>query len=106
MALNPQDENISTEELQQEANNGASDERIAEILSQLVVRTIKEWQNPGWFTEWVSTTSKKEAEKFLQDTLDTLLELELFEFCKDVELLKGQVEIFHSMNKKNASTKR
>ena len=104
MALNPQDENRTVEELQIEANDGASDERVIEILSQIIVRTIKEWQNPGWFTEWASTTRKKEAEEFLQQTLDSLIELELFEYCNDVELMKGQLALFHSM-KKMAKTK-
>jgi hypothetical protein len=99
MALNPKDENVPVEELQMEANNGATEERIIEILSQIIVRTIKEWQDPGWFTEWVSTTSKKEAEKFLQNTLDNLIDLELFEYCKDVELMKGQLAVFYSMKK-------
>lgn len=101
MALNPNDENVPVEELQHEANSGATEERVIEILSQIIVRTIKEWKNPGWFTHWVSTTSKKEAEGFLKNTLDNLIELELFEYCKDVELMKGQLEIFHSMKKEN-----
>ncbi len=101
MALNPKDDNRTFEELQMEANEGTSEERLTEILSQLVVRTIKEWQNPGWFTEWASTTKKKEAESFLKDTLETLVDLELFEYCKEVELVKGQLAIFHSMKQKN-----
>jgi hypothetical protein len=101
MALNPKDVNITTEELQAEANNGASEERIVEILSSILVRTIEEWKNPGWFTEWASTTNKKSAEKFLQHTLDTLVELELFEYCNEVELMKGKLAIFHSMKNKN-----
>ena len=103
MPLNPKDENIATEDLQNEANDeNVSQERIVEILSQIIVRTVKEWKNPGWFTKWVSTTNKKEAEDFLQNTLDNLIELELFEFCKDVELMKGQLELFYSMkNRKN-----
>jgi len=103
MALNPKDENVSTEELQREANDrNISEERIIEILSQIIIRTVKEWKNPGWFTEWVSNTSKKDAEKFLQKTLDTLIDLELFEYCKDVELMKGQLELFNSIkNRKN-----
>lgn len=101
MALNPADEQKTVDELQLEANReGTSDERIAEILSRLVVNTVKEWKNPGWFTEWVSTTSKKEAKEFLQNTLDTLIELELFEYCNDVEVMKGQLELFHSMKRK------
>ncbi len=103
MSLNPKDENKTTEQLTIEANNGASEDRIKEILSQLLVRTVKEWNNPGWFTEWVSTTNKKEAEEFLQKTLDNLLELELFEYCKDVELLKGKLEIYHSLKRKNVN---
>ena len=100
MALNPQDDNKTVEELQIEANDGASEERVVEILSQIVVRTVKEWQDPGWFTEWASTTKKQEAEEFLQQTLDTLIELDLFEYCKDVELMKGQLALFHSMKKR------
>lgn len=99
MALNPADENKTTEELTLEANKGVSEERVKEILSQLLVRTIKEWENPGWFTEWVNTTNKKKAEKFLQDTMNNLLELELYEYCNNVELLKGKLELFHSVYK-------
>ena len=101
MAINPKDKTRAAEELQLEANNGASEERMIEILSSIIARTVEEWKNPGWFTEWASTTSKKEAEKFLQSTLDNLIELELFEFCKDVELMKGQLEMFHSMKNKS-----
>ena len=53
------------------------------ILSQIIIRTVNEWKNPGWFTQWVSSTGKKEAEEFLQNTLDDLIELELFEFSKE-----------------------
>lgn len=103
MSLNPADQNKTTEELTLEANRGVSEERVKEILSELVVRTVREWKNPGWFTEWASTHSKKEAESFLQNTLDDLIELELFEYCNDVELMKGQLTIFHQMKiKKNA----
>lgn len=101
MGLNPNDNNKTTDELTMEANQGASEERVIEILSQLTVRTVQEWKNPSWFTEWVSTTPKKEAEKFFQKTLDTLIDLELFEYCKDVELMKGQLELFHSMKNRS-----
>jgi hypothetical protein len=98
MPLNPEDQNKTSKELTLEANRGASEERVKEILSELVVRTVREWKNPEWFIEWVTTHDKKYSEKFLQNTLDNLIELELFEYCNDVELLKGQLQVFHSMN--------
>ncbi len=101
MALNPKDKEKSTDSLTLEANNGATEDRIKEILSELVVRTVREWENPGWFTEWASTTSKKDAEDFLQNTLNDLIELELYEYCDKVENLKGLLEIYHSNYKKN-----
>lgn len=100
MAQNPKDAGVETEVLQLEASNGATEERMKEILSEIVVRTIRQWQKPDWFTHWVSTTDKDEAEAFLNKTLDTLLDLELFEFCNHVELLKDQLEIFHSMKRR------
>ena len=99
MGLNPKDKDISTEELQLQAAHCDSEERIIEILSEIIVRTISAWKEPGWFTHWASTTPKREAEEFLQHTINQLLELELFEYCKDVELMKGQLELFHSMKK-------
>lgn len=100
MAQNPKDTGVETEVLHLEASNGATEERMKEILSELVIRTIKQWQKPDWFTHWASTTEKDEAEAFLTETLDTLLDLELFDFCNQVELLKGQLEIYHSMKRR------
>lgn len=101
MKVNPIDLNKTTEELQIEASvTGTSEERIKEILASLLTRTVEHWKNPGWFTEWVSTNSHKETKQFLEDTLESLKSLEMYELCKDVELMQGQVELFHSIYKK------
>ena len=84
--------------MQCEINNGATKERLIEILSQIIVRTIKDFKTPGCFEKWIaSIVNKEEAEEFLQMMLDDLIELELFEYCKDVDLMKGQLELFYSM---------
>jgi hypothetical protein len=94
--LNPKDKGVSVDELQRQAAS-ASEERQMEILSELIVRTIKEYKDPGYFTHWVSSTSKKDALKWADELLSTLNELELYEYCNEAVLFKGKIEIFHSM---------
>jgi len=94
--LNPKDRNTKVDILQREAQT-ASEERQMEILSELAVRMVKEYQDPAYFTHLVSTTSKEEMLALVRGLLDTLTQLEVYEYCDAAKLLEGQVELFHSM---------
>lgn len=101
MPYNENDTNKSIDELQAEANMpGVSENRVKEIIAALLVKTVQEWKNAGWFTEWARITPEGEAMQFLRDTHTILLTLEMYEYCEDVDRLIAQLQLFHSLDKR------
>jgi hypothetical protein len=100
MQLNDEDFAKSNEELQEEANNPETiEERVKQILAILLIRTIKDWQDPAWFMEWLKTTPEADAREFLEKTLANLMMLEMYEHCSAVEQMIGQLNVYYVVEK-------